>query len=273
MKTLKQNAIALIVGIIHGIAMVVPGVSGGTVLIIFGVYDKCCAAMALDFRTIKRDLLFYALLVIGTLAGIGGFSHAIMFLIERYPLHTYLLLAAMIIFGLPAIVRAAVVDKASAKTDVKVKFRQALKRFKPICLVPFTLGALGITAIYVAELLGAAQGGSEAASQTTSRVLLAVYSGLGAVAAITPGVSGSFMLVAFGIYEPLMNAVRELTRLRIDWGTLVPAGIGIVVGLVAGARVILALLKRHRLMVYSAILGMVAASVIMLVVSSLMLYG
>jgi putative membrane protein len=270
MTKLKEYMIALLVGILHGVAIVVPGISGGTILIIFGVYDKCCAAMALDFKTIKRDFLFYVLIVLGTGAGVAGFSHAIMFFIERFPLWTYLFLAAMIVVGIPAVVRAAVVDKKNTTTDFRPNFTQALKRFKPICAIPFTVGAAGIVAIFLAEMLGTANAET---SETANALILGAYSSLGAVAAMIPGVSGSFVMVAFGIYEPIMSAVRELTRLNINWAVLVPAGIGILTGLVAGARLVLFLLKKWRLMVYSAILGMVAASVVMLVISSIVMYG
>jgi putative membrane protein len=208
--------------------------------------------MALDFKAIKRDFVFYAFFGLGTVAGIVGFAHVIMFFIERYPLWTYLFLAAMILVGLPSIFKKA------AESG----------KLRPVCAIPFTLGAALIIGIFLAEMYGVFGGGTSAAMPAP---LLGVYAAFGAVGAMIPGVSGSFILVAFGIYEPVMGAVRELPS--INWGVLVPAGIGIVTGLVAGARLALFFLKRWRLMVYSAILGMVAASVVGLVVSTIAQYS
>jgi putative membrane protein len=98
-------------------------------------------------------------------------------------------------------------------------------------------------------------------------VPMAIYSALSAVAAMIPGVSGSFVLVAFGIYVPIMDAVRQLPS--VNYIVLVPAALGIIAGLVAGARLVLLCLRRWRLTVYAAIIGMVAASAVMLTISTL----
>jgi uncharacterized membrane protein len=72
--------LGFLVGLIYGASLIIPGLSGGTFLVIFGCYDKICAAMALDFKAIKREFLFYVFFGVGAIAGLGGFLFAIDFL-------------------------------------------------------------------------------------------------------------------------------------------------------------------------------------------------
>jgi len=83
----------------------------------------------------------------------------------------------------------------------------------------------------------------------------ALYSFVAAIAMVMPGISGAFVLVAFGVYDMFMEALKGL-----DLTVLIPAIIGIALGIVAGAKLILLLIKNFKLIVYSAILGMVIGS-------------
>ncbi len=72
---------------------------------------------------------------------------------------------------------------------------------------------------------------------------------------IIPGVSGSFIMVLLGTYATVINAVKEF-----NFAVLIPTAIGVLLGLIFGAKLIRLLLKKHRLIVFSAILGLCAGS-------------
>ena len=78
---------------------------------------------------------------------------------------------------------------------------------------------------------------------------------LAAVAMIIPGVSGSFIMVLLGIYTTIIGAIKSL-----DFAILIPTAIGVVLGIVFGAKLISALMKRYSMLVYSAIMGLVIGS-------------
>jgi putative membrane protein len=239
---MAKNLLGTLYGAAFGIALVIPGFSGGTLLVIFGCYDKICGALALDFKAIKRNFLFLVLFAIGALAGVLGFAHGITFMLERFPMWTYLFFSALILAGLPSIIKAAQTDG---------------KPFKLICIVPFILGLGLIIALAFINT-------TDTNAQSVGVVRLIASSALAAVTLIIPGVSGAFMLLVLGIYDVVMSALRNL-----DLSVILPAGIGIVLGLIVGAKLIMLLLNKFRLMVYSAIIGMVIGSVVMLVVDTL----
>ena len=76
-----------------------------------------------------------------------------------------------------------------------------------------------------------------------------------AVAMIIPGVSGSFVMVLLGLYTTVIGAIKSL-----DFMILIPTAIGVFIGIVFGAKLISALMKRYSLLVYSAIMGLVIGS-------------
>ena len=74
---------------------------------------------------------------------------------------------------------------------------------------------------------------------------------------IIPGVSGSFIMVLFGTYEVVISSIHIHS---LNFAVIIPTAIGVIAGLVLGARLITFLMKRFRIFVFSAILGLVAGS-------------
>jgi putative membrane protein len=242
--------LGVLYGLGFGIALLVPGFSGGTLLVMFGCYDKICGAMALDFKLIKKHFLFFVLFGVGTLVGLAAAAMLITDLFKSYPLWTNLALVALILVGVPAIIKNATEQE----------------KFKPVCLIPALIGAGAVVAMMLTNFTGAADG----ETATIGTVPLVIFSAISAVTLIIPGVSGAFMLLMFGIYDTVTSAISVSNP---NFAVLVPAGLGIVAGIVAGAKLVSFLLKRWRLMVYSAIIGMVVASVVMLAITSIVQYA
>ena len=234
-----QYLLAVLYGLVFGIANVIPGVSGGTMLVVFGCYDKVCGALSLNLKEIKKNIVFLVFFGIGAAAGIVGFSFVITWLFENFPIETYMFFIGLIVGSIPLIIRNATLKK----------------KFSPVCLIPFVLALVLVVGLAMLEGSGAA---AESAVTVTGIAAAALYLGAGfisAVAMIIPGVSGSFVMVLIGTYASVIGAIKEL-----DFAILIPTAIGVIAGLVLGARLITFLLKKYRLMVFSAILGLVAGS-------------
>ena len=236
-----QNFLGLIYGIVYGVAHIVPGLSGGTFLVVFGCYDLVCEAFALNIKTIKKHFLFFVLFGIGTVGGIAGFAHAITYLLINFEIPLHLLFMGLILGGLPHIVQIATEEE----------------KLRPMCALPFALGFALIVALFLFEKSYAFEMSALQETDFTFAVKIVLYSFVAAVAMVMPGISGAFVLVAFGVYDVFLGALSSL-----DFSVLIPATIGVLLGIVAGAKLILLTLKRYKLIVYSAILGIIIASVI-----------
>lgn len=235
-----QYLIAVLYGLVFGIANIIPGVSGGTMLVVFGCYDKVCGALTLNFKEIKKNIVFLIFFGIGAAVGIVGFAFVITWLFDNFPTETYMFFIGLIVGGIPLIIRNA---------TVKDKFR-------PVCLIPFILALALVIGLAV---LKQTTGENAAAAEYTGIIGMLVFFGatfVAAIAMIIPGVSGSFVMVLFGTYQPVIAAIKSL-----DLAVLIPTALGAVLGIVLGARLITFLLKKYRLIVFSAILGLVAGSI------------
>ena len=340
-----KNLLGILHGIVFGVANVIPGVSGGTMLVAFGCYDKVCGALALDFKEIKRNIRYLIFFGIGAALGIVGFSNIITLLCGRFPTETYMFFIGLILGSIPLIIRNATVKE----------------KFRPVCAVPFLASLALVIGLAVLENNSAdpmpvtvnetdtpfvyevtvtnnsnqtvyewwlepewdyenSQGGvlewdvySGAAMErrqgftdkllgksgtdiilpdappasdeaqlkpgetftfsfwaTDKFILTPKYSYTvtfpfiitiilasfaSAVAMIIPGVSGSFIMVLLGTYATVISAVKEF-----NFAIIIPTAAGVILGLVFGAKLIRMLLKKYRLIVFSAILGMCAGS-------------
>lgn len=233
-----QYLLAVLYGLVFGIANIIPGVSGGTMLVVFGCYDKVCGALSLNLKEIKKNIVFLIFFGIGAAAGIVGFSFVITWLFENFPTETYMFFIGLIVGSIPLIIRNATVKK----------------KFSPICIIPFVLALALVVGLAMLE----ASGSETAAVTATGIGAMAFYLFAGfvaAVAMIIPGVSGSFVMVLLGTYASVIAAIKGL-----EFEILIPTAIGVLGGLILGARLITFLLKKFRLMVFSAILGLVVGS-------------
>ena len=134
-----SNFLGIVFGLVFGIANIIPGVSGGTVLVTCGCYDKVCGALALDFKEIKKNIKFLIFFGIGAVLGIIGFSNLITLLFDNFPTETYMFFIGLIIGSIPLIIRNATLKE----------------KFKPICAVPFIISLALVIGLAVLESFSA----------------------------------------------------------------------------------------------------------------------
>ena len=235
-----QYILAAVYGLVFGIANIIPGVSGGTMLVVFGCYDKVCGALSLNLKEIKKNIVFLIFFGIGAVIGLLGFAVVITWLFDSFPTETYMFFMGLIAGSAPLIIRNATVKE----------------KFRPICALPFVLALALVVGLAMLEQSGAVAPAADI--QGIGAFILYLVAGfIAAVAMIIPGVSGSFIMVLLGTYETVIASIHLLS---LNFAVIIPTAVGVIAGLVLGARLITFLLKRYRLMVFSAILGLVVGS-------------
>ncbi|MBQ3841360.1 MAG: DUF368 domain-containing protein [Ruminiclostridium sp.] len=236
-----QYFLAIIYGLVFGIANIIPGVSGGTMLVVFGCYDKVCGALSLNLKEIKKNIVFLIFFGIGAVIGLLGFAVMIKWLFGEFPTETYMFFMGLIAGSVPLILR-----NAKARGE----------KFNLLCNVIMVIA--GAIVIYLSVLEKSGYVASAADAEGIGAFLLFLTAGFtAAVAMIIPGVSGSFIMVLFGTYEVVISSIHIHS---LNFAVIIPTAIGVIAGLVLGARLITFLMKRFRIFVFSAILGLVAGS-------------
>ena len=241
MKKILEYLKYFISGIVFGIANVIPGVSGGTMLVVFGVFDKITEAIS-GVKKIFHNLGFLITFGLGAGAGILLSAKVIGKLFSIFAIQTNMLFIGLILGGIPLI----------------VKIGTSEKKVKPLCIVPFLISMAVVVVLSVLEKMDIFTMSAENVTgfDMIFSLKMVVCAAIAAVTMIIPGISGSFMMMLLGVYETIIGALNTL-----NFYVIIPFAIGALIGIIFGAKLISLLIKKNKLMVYSAITGMVIGSV------------
>ncbi len=235
------------IGIVLGVSNVIPGVSGGTMAVVFGIYDKLISVITINVKKIFSMWKFWLPLAIGVGIGILGFSTLLVSLFENYPIPTNWFFIGLIAGSLPLIIGRI---KLSCGEDVQSP---------PLSVVTTMLIALAIMVV-MDTLSGEAFSQTVYSELSPGLFLFLLMSGaLAAIAMIIPGISGSFLMLVIGSYTTIITAVSTL-----NIPLLLPVAIGIPLGLLGGAKLVRILLEKVPAQTYGAILGLVAGSIVVI---------
>ena len=236
-------------GVVIGVANIIPGVSGGTMMVSMGIYDTlihCITHLFSEFKKSVKTLLPYG---IGMVVGIVALASLLDFLFANYPLPTSTAFIGLILGGLGIIL---------GKVD--------RKKIDASCIILFVL----FFALIVAMSLTGETVNPESIQMNAGQLVILLLVGVIASATmIIPGVSGSMVLMLLGYYTPILNAVNNLKDavFAFDFAamvnpvlTLAPFGVGVVVGIFGVAKLIEWLLHRFPNPTYCAVLGLVVSS-------------
>ena len=234
----------IIAGIAVGIANVIPGVSGGTIAVVFGVYSDLIGAASLDIKTIKANFKIYLCLFGGIGLGVLLFARLFKIVYERFPIQTNFFFIGLIVGSI------FIIFEFVREKEQKSSFKTASK------ILWFFIGLSIMLALYFFK--GAAAS-STAAVETLSLgsfIFLFLAGFVGAAAMVIPGISGSFLLLIIGAYYTVIKAITEL-----NIPVLIPVGLGILAGIILSARLIGFLMEKFPKITYAFILGLVAGSI------------
>lgn len=232
---LKSNLDIILKGFIIGSSMSVPGVSGGTMAILLGIYDKLIGAISNFLKDIKGNIIFLIKVCIG--AGIGIFSLAfvIKWLLDKFPLPVSFFFLGAVIGGIPALYKKT--KETSLKISSGVYFLIGLVIVISIGYIP--VGNFDISS----------------GSGLSYYFMLLVTGIIIALALVLPGISTSHMLLVLGMYDTLILAITKFDLVYI--GIL---GITTLIGIFLITKPIEWTMKKFPHQTYCIIIGFVLGS-------------
>lgn len=249
---------SILKGVVIGIANIIPGVSGGTMMVSMGIYDKLIHCITHLFSEFKKSVAFLFPIAVGMAVAIIVSAFGLEYLFAEAPVQTNLLFVGLIIGGLPAIWK-------------NVKGKSIKAGHLVACLLFFAL-VVGMA------VMGDTEGNAADLTFTFMNVLKLFLVGVIAAATmVIPGVSGSMVLLLLGYYNSIISTISDFMRalfaLDIEGlfaavGILLPFGIGVIVGIFAVAKLIEIIFEKCPLYAYWAIIGLIVASPIAIIAMS-----
>lgn len=250
----------ILCGILMGIANIIPGVSGGTMAVSMGIYDRIIGSITNLFKQFKKSVMTLLPYGIGMVVAIIGLSYFIETFFEKYPLQTGSLFVGLILGGVPILIK-----KVSKKTSTERKSKT--HGFDAISVVLFIIF---FALIILLQIFGSDKEAKITLSvSVTQMVKLFIIGVIASATMVIPGVSGSMILLILGYYNPIIETINSTIKALSPWNfdtilhnvaILAPFGIGVLVGIFAIAKIIEFLLSRYEKRTYYAILGLVLAS-------------
>lgn len=237
-------------GMVVGIANIIPGVSGGTMMVAMGLYDKLIHSITHLKSEFKESMKLLLPIFAGAGLAIVLLSRLFEFLLTNYPIPTNFAFCGLIAGSLPFIFKKVKGHSVSVGK-----------------LIPFFI-FFGI--VILMAVLG--ENGGTAADVSFSLINVIKLFAVGIIAAATmvvPGVSGSMMLMLLGYYDTIIETINDfidaliafnLTEILRVFGILAPFGIGIVIGIFAIAKLIEFIFKKAEIHAYYGIIGLILAS-------------
>ncbi|MEB6569890.1 polyprenyl-phosphate transporter PopT [Staphylococcus auricularis] len=228
-----------------GLSDLVPGVSGGTIALLLGIYDDFIRSVSgLFSKRFWPSLRFLLPIVIGMGLAIISFSSLINYLLSEHTIVTMFFFLGLIIGIVPYLLK---ISNVKENFDVR----------------HYGLVLLGIVILVVITLLnGGNKHGGESLDLSMGLVVKYFIAGIFASSAmLLPGISGSFMLLVFGAYGTVTFAISELVSFNFSaLPIILIVGLGIITGFLLSSKLIQYLLNHFTYLTYAMILGFVIGS-------------
>ena len=255
MKTLLIG----IKGIVVGAANIMPGVSGATLALVFGIYEKLIRSINELFSYPKQSLKFLLPLGIGMAVGIIMFGSVVNTLLNLFPFESRLFIAGLMIGSVPQVHRVALMNHDAKGLYYLTSIVSAALISVLIIISPSPYLNLDAT-LSIGFLAYVFVGGVFAAA-----------------ALMIPGISGAMVFILFGLYPIVMNVISQIREYLFSPASFellppiimiaAPMGVGIIVGVLLCSRLISVLLKKFHVMTYFVIIGLIIGSVVALFVT------
>ncbi len=267
------------IGIAVGMANVIPGVSGGTLAVVFNVYDQFINAITLNVKNIWQNRRFVFPMLGGMALGVLIFSKLISLLYSNFPFQTNCFFTGLILGSIPLLYslmikggkkKEAVVSTGSTTAEASSSNAGSvpLPVTRIISLVLCTLAGFALIMVFFYLEKKFDKNSLENMILPDWTVMLAVrifIAGfIGAIAMIIPGISGSLLMLMMGVYTIIITAIPALfepTTFTRALFLLLPNGVGVLLGLLCGAKAISLLFEKLPHHTYAVIFGLICGSV------------
>lgn len=257
MKKIKENIILGVKGFIMGIANIIPGVSGGTLALTLGIYERFIGAISHFFSNLKENIKFLLPIAIGLCLAILSMSRVIDYSYEHFPIPTTLFFVGLVIGGIPMLYH-------------KVKGKKEGKQISSWIILLMTF-SLVIVMAFADQLFGTTAKVNLSGLDLWGYIILFFVGMIAAATMVIPGVSGSLVLMLLGYYYPILKVVKSLTKFENLGENIMIAGIfgvGVLVGIVLISKIIEFLLKKFETKTYYGVLGFIFASILAIPIST-----
>lgn len=228
--------IKVLQGALIGLGAVLPGISGGVLCVIFGIYKTVMELLAEPFRNFKTHVPRLLPVIIGGAIGFMGIANVLSVLLERYPAPSVCLFVGLIGGMLPSLFREAGEQGKDRNSYVSMCVAMAVTFILLVSLRVFSV-------------------------EITPNFVWYVFCGFClALSVIAPGMSFSTLLMPLGLYEPFVAGIGHL-----DFGVLIPGGIGGLATVILLSKTVNSLFEHHYSVAFHAIIGIVIAATIMII--------
>ncbi len=226
----------LIYGAMIGLGAVLPGISGGVLCVVFGIYKPIMELLSHPIKAIKKYASLLIPTVIGIAAGFLGIAKLLGFLLERYEAPSMCVFIGLIAGMLPSLFREAGLKGRSKGSYISmgVAFLIVLGILLGIKAVSITIPLNFGSYIFCGFCL--------------------------ALSIIAPGMSFSTLLMPLGLYQPFVAGIGDF-----DFGIILPAAIGAILTIILLAKLVTMLMDKHYSIVFHAIIGIVIAATVIII--------
>ena len=229
----------IIKGIVIALGFILPGISGGVLAAILGIYERMIGFLAHPFKDFKENVLYFIPVAIGMLLGIGLFSYPIEYLLENYQVFVLWSFAGAIIGTIPSLLKESTRESDRDKIDLAWFW------------TTFIISGLGLYALnFVVGTL------------TPSFFNFILAGSLLALGVLVPGLSPSNLLLILGLYAPMLTGFKTFDL----FGIFLPIGIGAGATLIIFSKLMDYALNNYHSRVYHFIIGIVLSSTILILI-------
>ncbi len=234
--SLFRILLQLFQGALIGLGAVLPGISGGVLCVVFGIYKTIMELLANPFKNFKTHVPKLIPILIGGAVGFLGIANLLAYFLEKYPDTSVCLFVGLIAGMLPSLFR-----EAGEKGRTSGSFF-----------------SMGIAMAVIFALLGWLEIASVTITPNFGWYLFCGF--CLALSVIAPGMSFSTLLMPLGLYTPFVDGIGHL-----DFAILIPAGIGALATVICLAKAVNALFDHYYNLAFHAIIGIVIAATVMII--------
>lgn len=228
--------IKILQGSLIGLGAVLPGISGGVLCVVFGIYKTIMEFLADPFRKFKTHVPKLFPVVLGAVIGFLGVANLLSILLEKYPDPSVCLFIGLITGMLPSLFREAGKEGRSSASFVSM-----------------VIAMIAIFALLISLRVMSVQ--------IEPNLVWYLFCGFClALSVIAPGMSFSTLLMPLGLYEPFVAGIGHL-----DMTVCIPGGIGALATVILFARAVNSLFDHYYSVAFHAIIGIVIAATVMII--------
>ena len=225
-------------GMIIALGFILPGVSGGVLAAILGIYERMIRFLAHIKENFIENVLYFTPVAIGMVLGIAAFSYPVNLLLDNYKVIVLWGFAGAIIGTIPSLIKESVKESDRDRADT----------------ITFWLSFI-LSGVFLYSLNGMV---GTLPANFLSFILAGALIALGI---LIPGLSPSNLLLILGLYTPMLTGFKRLDL----FGTFLPIGIGGALALILFSKAMDYILKHYHSRVYHFIIGIVLSSALLIV--------